>query len=243
MNESLKLVIILLLILLYKPIYSQHNAELILEHNKLKGTCENDYFTGFEIELDSNYAEIDSAILFKQFPRVGKLGFKNKFEIPTEFTITERAGFSQIMFRFRNDYLTFDNLNVESNSISFLVNNDPQVPVTKQDLAIIKTAKGLLSDEKYWNNIDDRNCTDDLANKSYSLYCALRISSLQIEEKYNHRNAALQKLRHLIEQKHPDRKWTHRLMDFNNMDETNYKDIVDILSEIEQYFIDELESK
>ena len=116
------------------------------------------------------------------------------------------------MFRFKNTYLTFDNLNIENKSITFSINHDPKVPITEDDLKIIKIAKSLLSEEKNWNKDDDRKCDDDLANKSYSLYCALRIASLEIEEKYNHRNAVLQKLRHLIEEKYPKRKWSHRLM-------------------------------
>ena len=241
----MKLITILTLLLLISinSALSQNNGILILQQNRLVGNCENKYYTGFEIELDSTYSEIDSSSLFNQFPRVGIIKFKNKFEIPTEFTITERAGFPQIMFRFRSDYLTFDNLKIENKSILFTVNNDPDVPVTKNDLRIIRIAKGLLSEEKFWHKKDDRKCGDDLANKSYSLYCALRISSMEIEEKYNHRNAVLQKLRHLIKKKYPNRKWNHKLMDFNNMKETDYQDIVTILNEIEQDIIIELNNK
>jgi len=222
---------------------SQDIGTLTLKKDKLIGTCENKYYTGFLIKLDSSYTEIDSLILFSQFPRVGTINFKNRIDIPTEFILTERAGFSQIMFRFKNDYLTFDNLKIENQSILFTVDNDPVVPATEDDLKIIRLAKSLLSEEKYWNKKDDRTCSDDLANKSYSLYCALRISSLEIEEKYNHRNAVLQKLRHLIQEKYPNRKWNHRLMDFNNMEETKYKDILNILTQIEEDFVTEIDSK
>ena len=224
-------------------VFGQNIGTLNLQNDKLIGNCENKYFTGFIIELDSIYTEIDSSELFKQFPRVGKINFKNRILIPTEFTITKRAGIPQIMFRFKSDYLTFDKLKIESQSISFTVNEDPIVPVTEDDLKIIRLTKSLLSEEQYWNKEDDRECGDDIANKSYSLYCALRISSLEIEEKYNHRNAALQKLRHLIDKKYPDRKWNHRLMDFNNMKEIEYEEILDILNEIEEEFIIELNNK
>ena len=75
------------------------------------------------------------------------------------------------------------------------------------------------------------------------MYCALRFASLEIENRYNHRNAVLQKLRHLIEEKYPNRKWDHRLMDYNNLEETNYEDIVQMLDEIENAFIQELKLK
>jgi len=115
--------------------------------------------------------------------------------------------------------------------------------VTEEDLQIIRIAKKLLSEEKYWNKEGDRKCDDDLVNKSYSLYCALRLSSLEIENRYNHRNAVLQKSRHLIASKYPNRKWKHRLNDYNNMEETSYKDIVNTLDEIEHSFIQALNQK
>jgi len=235
--------LISLLIILSNSSFGQNDGKLNLKENKLTGSCENKYLTGFEIELDTIYQKLDSTTLFTQLPRIGKINFKNRFEIPTEFTLTERAGYSQIMFRFKNDYLIFDNLKIEDQSISFTINHDPEVPVTKDDLKIIHIAKKLLSEEKYWNKTDDRNCEDDLANKSFSLYCALRIASLEVENKYNHRNAVLQKLRHLIELKYLGKKWRHRLKDFNNMEETSYEDIVNILNEIEEGFIQELSLK
>lgn len=231
---------LLFLFISSNSIFSQNVGKLDLKGNKLEGSCENRYFTGFEIELDTFYVKLDSISLFSQFPRIGKINFKNRIDIPTEFTLTERLGYPQIMFRFKNDYLTFDSLEIESQAISFTVDNDPEIPATKEDLKIIRIAKRLLSEEKYWNKEDDRKCDDDLANKTYSLYCALRLSSLEVENKYNHRNAVLQKLRHLIKLKYPNKKWKHRLMDYNNMEETNYKDIMNILDEIEDFFIQEL---
>ena len=236
-------ILILLLLIATNFSFGQSNGELILHQDKLVGKCENKYFTGFEIELDTSYSMIDSISLFEQFPRMGSINFKNRFIIPTEFTITERAGFNQIMFRFKSDYLTFDNLEIGNQSISFTINNDPIVPVTENDLRIIRLAKNLLSEELFWNKEDDRKCDDDLSNQKYSLYCAVRIASLEVEERYNHRNAVLQKLRHLIKEKYPNKKLKHRLMDFNNLEEIKYEDIVNLLSEIEKAFISELNTK
>lgn len=240
--KQIKLLKLLLLISI-NSVFGQSNGELLLRQDRLVGKCENKYFTGFEIELDTTYSLIDSITFFNQFPRIGTISFKNKFVIPTEFTITKRAGFNQIMFRFKSDYLTFDNLEIRNQSIVFTIDNDPIVPVTENDLRIIRLAKSLLSEELYWNKEDDRKCDDDLSNQRYSLYCALRIASLEVEEKYNHRNAVLQKLRHLIKEKYSDKRLKHRLMDFNNMEGIEYEDIVNILNEIEKEFIVELATK
>ncbi len=241
----MKAIVILkfLILISLNSVVSQNNGQLLLQGDKLKGKCANKYYTGFVIELDSTYTKIDSTTLFNQFPRIGSINFKNKVVVPTEFTITERAGFKQIMFRFRSDYLTFDNLIIDNLSILFTINNNPKVPAIEQDLEIVRLAKSLLSEEKNWNKNDDRKCADDLINQKYSLYCALRLSSLEIEEKYNHRNAVLQKLRHLIKEKHPNKKWSHKLMDFNNMEEIKHVDILNILNEIERDFKLELKAK
>ena len=73
---------------------------------------------------------------------------KNRVKIPTEFTLTNRSGAPQLLFRFRYNYLTFDHLRIEDKSISFIINNDPEVPATEDDLKIIQLAKQLLSEEK-----------------------------------------------------------------------------------------------
>lgn len=236
-------VIISLITCLPAFLTSQNKGEMRLENTRLKGACEDQYFTGFMIELDTVYTEIDSVKLFDQLPRMGTINFKNSVQIPTEFTKTTRAGYNQIMFRFRSSWHTFDELIFNDQLITFTIDRDPKVPCTIEDLHILKLAKKILSEEKYWHKEDDRNCEDDLGNKCYSLYCALKIASVAIEGKYNHRNAVLQELRHLIVEKYPNKEWTHRLLDFNNMKETSYEDIMEILTEIELKFKMELKKR
>lgn len=230
----------LFLLFFHILLLGQSGAELFLNNNKLRGSCDNAVFTDFEIELDKTYERIDSVTLFNQLPRVGTLNFRNKSIIPTEFTLTERAGYSQILFRFKSNWYSFDKLKFKNKSIVFSIDIDPIVPPTIADLEIVRLAKSILSEEQYWNANDDRDCSDDIANKSFSLYCALRIASLEVENKYNHRNAALQKLRHVIRDKYPERQWNHRLMDFNNMEETTFKDIIETLNKIELQFEKEI---
>ncbi len=230
---KIQLCIVILLSVFISALSSQSKAELYLTNNVLNGACDDPYFTGFMIELDTIYSSIDSSILFGQLPRLGTINFKHKTNIPTEFTRTDRAGYPQIMFRFRSEWLTFDDPMYTNNSISFTIDRDPVVPFTEDDLKIIQLASDMLSEPKYWHKQDDRICEDDLANKSYSLFCALKIASLAVEQKYNHRNAVLQKLRHLINEKDPNKQWNHRLMDFNNQEETTYEDIISILAEME----------
>lgn len=230
------LTLLIISFLFFGSVYGQGQGELFLDGNKLKGNCENKYYSGFEIEMDTIYQSLDSLKLFGQLPRLGKINFKNKAMVPTEFHLTERAGYAQIIFRFRNDWITFDDLKIEGDKIKFSIDIDPDVPPTADDVRIVQLAKEILSEEKYWSKTDDRNCENDVANKCYSIYCAIKIASITIENKYNHRNAVLQKLRHLINEKYPNKKWSHRLMDYNNLPETKYEDIIEMLDDIESSF-------
>ena len=230
----------LFVLLLFSPISAQDSCFLKLERNWLNGLCNNPHFTGFKIELDTIYESIDRTMLLHQLPRVGSIHFKKRVYIPTEFTSIERSGVSQILFRFKNSYYTFDNLTFNEKGIQFNIDLDPEVPFTKDDLETILIAKSLLERESNWHKEDDRICRDDLANQKYSVYCALRIASIEVEERYNHRGAVMQCLRHEIEKLHPNKAWQHRLMDFNNMPETTHDDILNIVSRIEERIRSEL---
>lgn len=131
---------------------SQSKAELKLTNNTLNGTCDDPYFTGFMIELDTIYSSVDSSMLFGQLPRLGTINFKNKANISTEFTRTDRASYPQIMFRFRSEWLSFDDLEFKDNSISFTIDRDPVVPFTEDDLQIIQLASDMLSEKNIGTN-------------------------------------------------------------------------------------------
>ena len=61
-----------------------------------------------------------------------------------------------------------------------------------------------------------------------------------MEGEYNRRNAIMQKIRHTIVDIFPYKQWQHRLMDFNNMPETNYHVLMDLLDRVENEVISKL---
>ncbi len=136
-----------------------------------------------------------------------------------------------------------DDLVITGDSISFSINLQPTPPVTLADLQILERVKGLLKNEKCWHKNDDRDCEDDVDKKRYSLFCALQIASTEVEGDYNHRNAIMQKIRIHINNRYPDKVFAHRLRDYNNMPETNYNDLMDLLDAIENEVIHELENE
>ncbi len=102
-------------------------------------------------------------------------------------------------------------------------------PVTTDDLRILEKADALLKDESAWNRNDDRACDDDRATGKFSLFCALETACTEVLGEYEHRRAALQEVRVVIEETTQGRRFEHRLMDFNNLPETRFDDVKRVL--------------
>jgi hypothetical protein len=113
--------------------------------------------------------------------------------------------------------------------------------VTEDDLRILQRADSLLKDVSVWNRHDDRVCDDDEAGGKRSLFCALQKADREILGEYQHRNVALQEVRFAIQDATRDRQTEmairalrrfslpHRLMDFNNLPETRFEDVKQVL--------------
>ena len=99
------------------------------------------------------------------------------------------------------------------------------------DLKIIQRADSILSDSLKWNKQDERECSDDIAAGTYSLYCALYKASIDIAGEYVHRRAAMQIVRFTLEKYDNGRVKNHRLMDWNNHPDTTFKEMKKVLKE------------
>lgn len=105
---------------------------------------------------------------------------------------------------------------------------DRDQPVSVKDLEILDRASDLLANESVWNRKDTRECPPQA--KTLSLFCALRRASIEVLGTYDHRRAALQDVRFAIEDVTQGREFEHRLMDFNNLPDTQFSDIKSILA-------------
>ena len=113
--------------------------------------------------------------------------------------------------------------------------------VTEADLRILQRAAALLKDPAVWNRHDDRLCSDDEATGKRSLFCALQKADTEVLGTYEHRNVALQEVRFAVEDAMRDRqtdlmfdalrqgRLPHRMMDFNNLPDTRFEDIHNVL--------------
>jgi hypothetical protein len=121
----------------------------------------------------------------------------------------------------------------QSNSANVSDNPDARPPVTRDDLRIVDRAKEILNTPEKWNRADNRVCLADA--KTFSLYCALEKATDEISGNFKHRGAAMQEARFVIEDLVPDweKKYNHRLMDFNNDPKTTFADIQKVFGLLE----------
>ena len=106
------------------------------------------------------------------------------------------------------------------------VADDPEAhpPVTKVDVQVVQRAREILDSESKWNRADTRVCPADA--KTFSLYCALEMATDEVSGKFEHRGAAMQEARFVIDEIAPNSKnYHHRLMDYNNDPATTFADV------------------
>jgi ElaB/YqjD/DUF883 family membrane-anchored ribosome-binding protein len=97
-----------------------------------------------------------------------------------------------------------------------------------KDVAIIDGARALLRDESVWNRADNREC--HTGDARVSLFCALQFASREVTGEYRHRRTALEEVRMALEDATRDRRYAHRLMDFNNDPRTRLGDVYAVLA-------------
>jgi hypothetical protein len=102
--------------------------------------------------------------------------------------------------------------------------SDARPPVSKADIDIVKRAAEILNSPEKWNRADNRVCAPNAT--TFSLYCAIERATDEISKNFQHRGAAMQEARFVIEEIAPDANhYNHRLMDFNNDPHTTFIDI------------------
>src|ERR1700733_1771079 len=96
-------------------------------------------------------------------------------------------------------------------------------PVTAADIQIVQKARKILDSPAKWNRADTRVCPDDA--KTFSLYCALEKATKEVSNNFEHRGAAMQEARFVVEEVSHNKDYNHRLMGYNNDPTTTFADI------------------
>jgi hypothetical protein len=102
--------------------------------------------------------------------------------------------------------------------------SDANPPVSEGDVRIVQRAREILDSPAKWNRADNRRCP--ASQKTYSLYCALEKATQEISKKFEHRGAAMQQARFVIDEVlAKGNHYEHRLMDYNNDPKTTFADV------------------
>jgi hypothetical protein len=109
---------------------------------------------------------------------------------------------------------------------------DARPPVTQDDMKIVQRARQILDSPTKWNHADNRRCPADA--KTFSLYCALEKATTDVTGNFEHRGAAMQEARFVIDEIAPNSKnYNHRLMDYNNDPTTTFADVQTFFRKLE----------
>ena len=114
-------------------------------------------------------------------------------------------------------------------------------PVTPADLQIVKRAREILDSPAKWNRSDTRDCPPN--EKTFSLYCALEKATEEVSAHFEHRGAAMQEARFVIEEIAPHRDYEHRLMNYNNDPTTTFADIQKVFDLLEAHIAKRLQEE
>ena len=102
--------------------------------------------------------------------------------------------------------------------------SDANPPVSKDDIRIVRRAREILKSPAKWNRADNRECP--AAQTTCSLYCALEKATQEISKNFEHRGAAMQQARFVIDDDLArGNHYNHRLMDYNNDPKTTFADV------------------
>jgi hypothetical protein len=111
--------------------------------------------------------------------------------------------------------------------------SEARPPVTKADIRIVQRAREILNSPAEWNRADNRVCP--AAAKTFSLYCALEKATDEVSGHFEHRGAAMQEARFVVEDIAPNwKEYKHRLMDYNNDPRTSFADIQKVFRLLEE---------
>ncbi len=97
-------------------------------------------------------------------------------------------------------------------------------PVSEGDIRIVQRAREILNSPEKWNRADNRRCP--ATQTTYSLYCALEKATGEVSKKFEHRGAAMQQARFVIDEDlAKGNHYEHRLMNYNNDPKTTFADV------------------
>jgi hypothetical protein len=111
----------------------------------------------------------------------------------------------------------------------FQIDLRDEVAPNDLDRQIIQRAAALITSDAVWNRADNRKCP--AGAKTVSIYCAEQQATIEVTGGFHHRRPALELVRVIVEERSKDKKYNHRLMDYNNDASTTLADVKSLFAE------------
>jgi hypothetical protein len=118
---------------------------------------------------------------------------------------------------------------VSDGAIRFQLDGKQEVPPNTVDREILERAATIITSDEVWNRADNRKCP--AAATTWSIYCAVERAQIDIVGAFHHRRPAGELVREIVEARTKDRKYSHRMMDYNNDPTTHLSDVKSLFAE------------
>lgn len=246
------LIVIIFLIINHGVSFGQNElcencVEYSLELNGAKLQGSSLQFAGYDVSmfLPSNFHG-DSLSINYLLKTINNNDIRGEFIFPNgniteiKYSLIPYNDTTTVYMKTSNGWYPWDKLRIENKRIIFSYDYWYCPPVTITDLGILDLCFDYLKDSSTWNQNDDRNCDTDKSDKLWSLFCAIKIASIEKYGEYNHRGTVIQLIRFVIDELYPNHEYAHTLMDFNNDSSTKFEDIKKVLSIVKERIDEEL---
>jgi hypothetical protein len=177
------------------------------------------------VEVDSGY--VDSAISNGGVSSKVKIKVANSY-VDSTIEIEIYSGGNGVL-RSQDGWFAIKEFTRLQNEMKFQVDIAREVPPNEQDRDIIRRALAILSSESVWNRNDDRTCVPTATQ--WSIYCAMVKATIDVTGAFHHRRPALQLVRQIVEERTINKKYKHRLMDYNNDSSTRFDNVIALFEE------------
>ena len=240
---NLKIKTIIFLILLSCTVHGQEELpenylpiNFTLKDNELIGKSK--YLEGFVFSMKLTSKTVTTIpkkealfSIVKEYNIKGVLTYPNDKVTEIEYELVNHRGITGIYMKTTLGYFMWEMLDINNDEMFLALNWWYCPPATKTDLDILNMADSLLLNSRKWHQNDDRKCDSDVDSDSWSLFCALKFSSIEKAKEYNHHNTAIQTVRFVIDDLQPNHGYEHTLMDFNNNPSIIHADILKVIKE------------
>lgn len=208
---------------------------LEINGNKLQGSSLQ--FPGYDVSmiLGSNFPN-DSLSINNLFNTIKNHDIRGEFIFPDgktteiKYSLIPYQDTTAVFMKTSNGWYPWEKLKIENNTLIFSYNYWYCPPAKTTDLEILDLCFDYLNNSTRWNQNDDRKCDADKSDNLWSLFCVIKIASIEKYGEYNHRGTVMQTTRIVIDDLYPNHGYAHTLMDFNNDSSTKFKDIIKVLS-------------